>query len=431
MVELGKATVALIGAVLLCHCATGEVLGTVDNTYEDADLGAPTDIVDIESGVENDSAVTSDPAIDSGSGDQATGSDRTSDTTTEQDSNVSPDESRDRMTDELAITTPVDTCLVVGEELSLAFHAAGAEGSLTWSAQDLPRGLELTPTGILTGSFDTAGDYAFTIRVEGGTKYGEREYVLSVEPQLLLALGAPGYLEGRADGTDVLSQAIVGETDETRCGLYYASGGGGFVAGVTPSDTDPTNCTLLGDAHNEAIPGVYGVLVEVTGGCDQKVYVPIRYVGNGCTTGPHVVEPAATDMVRQADTAYTRRFTINDIDACVDTGSSCDCSGCARIDVGARPLSVLPEYPCEGADVCLDRCDDDGSCSSVPDTGGCPSTFTYTREILTQPHDLAGPVGASAVWVSYDIDVLYSGENHVVEECGDKRFQCHIDVLEQ
>ena len=434
MSRWAKILLLVVATPLLGHCATPELLATIDETYQDAGLDATEDgSVDIQGGETGDSTGNDDPSSDSRAGDHSGSEDPRSDSGSDSDagSTGTPDESNDVVTDELTITSPLDTCLVVGEEVALAFRATGAEGSLTWSSFDLPRGLELTATGILTGSITTVGDYTFTIHVQSGSKYGDREYVVSVEPVLLLALGEPGYLEGRADGTDVLAQAITGETEDTHCGLYYASGGGGFIGGVSRSDEDPTGCTLLGDARTADIPGSYGVLVEVTGACEQKVYVPVRYVGIACSTGPYDLEPAATDMVRQADTAYNRSFTINDIDTCVDTGSECNCTGCARINVGASPLLILPEYACEGAEVCMNTCDPETGCSSVPSSGGCPSVFTYAREIHTQPHDLVGPEGATAVWVSYNIDVVYSGENRDVEECGNKQFQCHIDVLER
>ena len=423
-------------APLLGHCATSELLGTMDETYEDAGL----DISDEDgSDALAGEAGNEDPEADSSGGDHGgTTDDPHSDATVDLGSDAdtgsagTPDESSDITSDELAITTPLGSCFVVGEDVALAFHATGTDGSLTWTASNLPAGLELSPTGILTGSINTVGDYTFTIHVQSGSKYGEREYVVSVVAQLVLALGEPGYLEGRADGTDVLAQAITGETADTRCSLYYASGGGGYVGGVTRSDDDPTGCTLLGNARTAEIPGSYGVLVEVEGACNQKIYVPVRYVGLPCTTGPYVLEPVAADMVRQADTAYTRRFTINDVDTCVESDSECNCTGCVRLDVSASPLLRLPDYVCEGAEVCLDTCEPETGCSSIPDTGGgCPSVFTYSREIQTQPHDLVAPEGATAAWVSYDIDVIYSGENRDVEECGNKLFRCHIDVLEQ
>ena len=345
------------------------------------------------------------------------------------DGSIQPEITPDGNPNQIAITTSLESCLVVGQAVSVAMHAQGATADARWTATGLPPGVELGATGILSGDPDEPGDYDVVIQVVDGDREGDRLYPMTVAPELLLAIGpVPGYIEGRASGNDILAQAIAGETDGTRCNLYYTNGAGGFVPGITRPESDPTRCTIVGDATTEEDPGIYGVLVEVIGECDQKQYVPVRYEGRSCSDGAAVLTASHENHVHSVSEEYSFHFEINDVDRCQLEGDTCNCVGCSLIGLEASPLTTLEEYVCEGADVCLEPCTDDAPCWTTG--SGCPSTFSYSRTVLTKPHEFIGPDESRAAWVTYEATVVYSGDNREIETCGDKRWTCHLDVLE-
>ena len=423
-----KTYLTLLG--LLAACASSEPLEGAYQTEngsasdesdgtESADLSFDSLSLDVDgdANVAGDSTVVSETA----GGDV--------DASTELDASTGDRSSADGSSGQIAITTSLESCLVVGEPVSVALRAEGASVDARWSATGLPPGVELSATGILSGDAETPGDYDIVIQVVDGGRVGDRLYPTTVAPELLLAIGpVPGYIEGRPAGNDILAQAIAGETEGTRCNLYYTDGAGGFVPGITRPETDPTRCTIVGDATTEEHPGIYGVLVEVIGECDQKQYVPVRYEGRSCSDGAAVLTSSHENHVHSVDEEYTFHFEINDVDRCQMQGDTCNCEGCSLIGLEAAPLTVLEEYVCEGADVCLESCTDEAPCWT---TGtGCPSTFTYARTVLTKAHEFVGPDESAAAWVTYETTVVYSGDNRNIESCGDKQWTCHLDVLE-
>lgn len=424
-------------SVSLYSCATSEPLASPGGAYDDVDDGGEeatgTDAI-------NDSANGDAAEGDAATGDAGgtdVGADAGGPDAGERDTDGGPDAGQD-VTQEtstgdggaetLAITTNLDSCAVAGDEVSLAFQAAGAGAGAIWTATGLPPELTLTPSGILSGTHSTIGTFTITVRVQVSGEFGEKRFIMDVAPRLLSALGEPGYLEGRTDGVDVLAQAVAGETASTECTLYYASGGGTRPDGVSQTLDDPTGCTLVGDASDEDVPGVYGMMVQVNGACDQRLYVPVLYRAASCASGPYTVDPPETDIVRALGAAEMRRFTISDVDGCALDGDTCNCTGCVRVGVDVTPLFVQPDFTCDGAEVCLERCE--GSDCFIPPSGGCPSQMGFSQAVETLGHDPVLPPGGEAAWVTYDYTVTYSGANREVETCGDKVFRCHLDILE-
>jgi hypothetical protein len=71
---------------------------------------------------------------------------------------------------------------------SFQFTAAGG-GQQTWSLQEgsLPAGLQLSPSGLLSGTPTAAGDFTFKVRVSDGTRSATQTYSLTVVPRLQIS----------------------------------------------------------------------------------------------------------------------------------------------------------------------------------------------------------------------------------------------------
>src|SRR5204863_6508063 len=70
---------------------------------------------------------------------------------------------------------------VVGQPYSFQFTAQGG-GTQTWTVESgaLPAGLTLNPSGLLSGTPATSGDFTFTVRVVDGSRSATRTFTLSV-----------------------------------------------------------------------------------------------------------------------------------------------------------------------------------------------------------------------------------------------------------
>jgi len=97
-----------------------------------------------------------------------------------------------------SLVPPVARTGTLGETLaSEQFQASDADSDNLWfEAIDLPDGLSLSPTGVLAGSFDSAGDYAVTLRVDDGQSLAESSFTWRVidpaDPNAGTADGAAG-----------------------------------------------------------------------------------------------------------------------------------------------------------------------------------------------------------------------------------------------
>jgi large repetitive protein len=74
---------------------------------------------------------------------------------------------------------------IVNAPYSFQFTAQGG-GSQTWSLQSgtLPTGMQLSSSGLLSGTPSTAGDFTFNVRVADGSRSAAQAYTLAVVPQL-------------------------------------------------------------------------------------------------------------------------------------------------------------------------------------------------------------------------------------------------------
>ena len=86
----------------------------------------------------------------------------------------------------LAITTASLPGATVGEALSVTLAATGGNGGYTWSegAQALPAFLSLSAGGVLSGTPDTAGSFAFDVQVSDAQSTVTRSLTASTRGSL-------------------------------------------------------------------------------------------------------------------------------------------------------------------------------------------------------------------------------------------------------
>jgi len=119
-----------------------------------------------------------------------------------------------------SLVPPVARTGTLGETLaSEQLQASDADGDGLWfEAVDLPDGLSLSPTGVLAGSFDSAGDYAVTLRVDDGQSLAESSFTWRV-------IDPTDPNAGTTDGSDGSTTAATPSGEGTR-----RSGGGAASA---------------------------------------------------------------------------------------------------------------------------------------------------------------------------------------------------------
>ena len=95
-----------------------------------------------------------------------------------------------------------------------------------------------------------------------------------------------------------------------------------------------------------------------------------------------------------------------------------ECGGCFNFVVTPHPLAGVDGLECgAGIEICS-PCE---SCVSAP--SDCPDMLTLSRDIFVNAHD---PIREGPAWVAMDLELDYTG----VEECGDKHWECHVQVLD-
>ncbi|MFN8579724.1 MAG: putative Ig domain-containing protein [Gemmatimonadaceae bacterium] len=92
----------------------------------------------------------------------------------------------------LTIVTSALPVATVGSSYSELLTASGGEGTTTWSVAggSLPLGLSLGASGLLVGSPQADGQYAFAVHVVRGDQSADRPLALTVNPQPLVILTA-------------------------------------------------------------------------------------------------------------------------------------------------------------------------------------------------------------------------------------------------
>jgi large repetitive protein len=97
-------------------------------------------------------------------------------------------------------TALTPSATTVNAPYSLQLTAQGG-GTQTWSLQSgtLPAGMQLTPSGLLSGTPTAAGDFTFKVQVSDGTRAASQTYTLTVVQALAIApVSVPAGEVGRA-----------------------------------------------------------------------------------------------------------------------------------------------------------------------------------------------------------------------------------------
>jgi hypothetical protein len=180
--------------------------------------------------------------------------------------------------DPLAIDTTVLPVATVGYSYATTLEASGGTGPYTWTvATDiLPEGLNIDPTGTITGIPNRSGGEAFSIRLEDaeGRSVERRYQVEVINPLVILTPSIPGGTTG-AD----YSFTMVGSGG--RPPYQWAASSGSFPTGlelspdgtISGQPTVATNANVViritdGDGRVAAFPYVLAV---VTGTARQEI----------------------------------------------------------------------------------------------------------------------------------------------------------------
>ena len=153
-------------------------------------------------------------------------------------------------------------------------RATGGSGALTWTAEGLPPGLVLSPSGELSGTPTESG--AFTVTVTVTDEAGE-----TAEAVLSLGIGVPAPLIGTAD-------VPLGTERTAFRGSVSANGGTGPYAWSITGGALPAGLSLSPEGEISGVPdaaGTFTVTVTVTDAQGETADVEVEIV----------IEPAVID----------------------------------------------------------------------------------------------------------------------------------------
>ena len=116
----------------------------------------------------------------------------------------------------------------IGSAYTFQLTANGG-GNKTWSLQSgsLPAGLQLSSTGLLSGTPTTAGDFTFKVQVSDGTRTATQTYTLTVVTPLKIA--PVSVRNGEAGRPFELKPTVAGG----KAGYSWSVSGGTLPAGMT------------------------------------------------------------------------------------------------------------------------------------------------------------------------------------------------------
>lgn len=111
--------------------------------------------------------------------------------------------------DELIVTAAAPPAAIMGGQYSYRFAATGGNGTLSWqlASGQLPPGLTLLSTGVLSGRPSTRGDFAFDVRARSGAQTVILSIQLTVAAPTLAAADVVTQLVGA--GTTLSADEVV------------------------------------------------------------------------------------------------------------------------------------------------------------------------------------------------------------------------------
>ncbi len=157
---------------------------------------------------------------------------------------------------------------VEGLAYSTQLEAINNDGPLTWSvvSGSLPTGLTLTSSGLLSGTTSAIGSYPLTVRVSDGTSQFDRDYTLTVDPDL------PPAIDSAAD------LPIIGADENFLQPLNASAGVGQLIWEVVEGEL-PNGISLSSVGVLSGTPGEVG-----------------RFAFTVRVTDNHPVEPQSVDQ---------------------------------------------------------------------------------------------------------------------------------------
>jgi hypothetical protein len=154
------------------------------------------------------------------------------------------------------------------------FHARGGT-SLHWhvksshsgtTAGDLPPGLKLEDDGLLHGQPDRAGEFQFTVAVDGGTLSVQKNFVLRVRSGLAVNWKSIAHVNGnRIEGSVEATNATPDDMDLTFVVMAIAPNGRATAIGYQHFDLKRGTIAMELPFGDTLPPGAYNVHVDVVG----------------------------------------------------------------------------------------------------------------------------------------------------------------------
>ena len=203
---------------------------------------------------------------------------------------------------------------MVGTPYSARFTPSGGAGTYTILPApmfDLPTGLTLDATGLLSGIPTTAGDYAFLLVVFDGVDYLAQAHRITIDnatgeaPAVTLPdTRVVNYLQGAAGGAAI---PLAVEVTSSSAPQPFAALATGIPGGtVSPSGGVPTQTITLNLDAAPLAPGMYtgavGVSAPTSANVNDFMPLVLRVEPFGSDTTPPIIGPV-TDVTTEATSA--------------------------------------------------------------------------------------------------------------------------------
>lgn len=270
----------------------------------------------------------------------------------------------------LVITTNLLPSTVVGSAYGpLSLTATGGSGPRTWAlapGSTLPPGLNLSTSGVLTGTPTTSGSFIFTVRLSDFTQLVEKALSVSVSPNLgdLVYSAQPG----STTAGQVIPSFSVTALDPTASPAFgvsitvaigHSACSACTLSGTTTRTTGPTGIAAFSDLRIDRGGSGYTLVASATAGATTITRESAGFSLVGfCETGSMGASRVGASMTRLAD---GRVLVVGGADASNTPLASAEIydpatgtwTATGSLSLGARSLHTATLLPLSGGRVLI------------------------------------------------------------------------------